>query len=187
MSTAHAVAQAVHHESLLRFRESYLGRDAGKAHRAGRTGARSALGTAYHYEVGLGLSHSCCDGSHSALGHELHADSRTGIDVSQVEDELCKVFYGVDVVVGWRRYERYAGYGVARACYHLVHLETWQLASLTGLGTLRHLDLYLLGIDKILRRHSEAATCHLLGLRREADTIHLGVEPLLVLAALAGV
>ena len=34
------------------------------------------------------------------FGHQLHADFGFRIDVLQVEDKLCQVFDGIDVVMG---------------------------------------------------------------------------------------
>ena len=85
------------------------------------------------------------------------------------------------------RDEGNAGDGVARAGYHLVHLEAGQLSAFAGLGSLRHLDLYLLGVHQVFRGHAEAARSHLLGLAAEGDAVLLAVEAAGVLASLARV
>ena len=89
--------------------------------------------------------------------------------------------------MGRRRDERDTLDGMARPGNDLVHLETRQLTALAGLGALRHLDLQLLGIHQIFSRHAEPSAGHLLGLRREAHAIHLGVVAGIVLAALTRV
>ena len=90
-------------------------------------------------------------------------------------------------MVGRRRYERDAGDSVARLGDDVVHLEARQLSALAGLRTLRHLDLYLLGVHQILRRHAEASRGYLLRLARQAHAVHRRVIAGIVLAALAGV
>ena len=88
-------------------------------------------------------------------------------------------------MMGWGRNQRDARDGVARAGYHLIHLEARQLPALTRLGTLRHLDLYLLGVDKIFRRHTEASRSHLLGFARQWYAVVCGMEARGVLSSLA--
>ena len=161
---AHLIAQAVHHQRLLRLGQSDLGRDAGKAHRAGGAGARTAFGAADDDEVGLRFCHTGGDGAHTALGHEFHANGCRRVDVLQVEDELGQIFDGVDVVMRRGRDERDAGDGVACLGDDVVHLEAGQLAALARLGALGHLDLYLFGVHQIFCRHTEAAAGDLLGL-----------------------
>ena len=99
----HAAAQSVQHESLLRFRESNLGRHTGVAHGRGGRGSRATFGTGDDDDVCLGFGDACGNGSHAAFGNEFHADFRSRVEVLEVEDELREVFNGVDVVVRRRR------------------------------------------------------------------------------------
>ena len=78
--------------------------------RAGRAGTRTTFTTADDNHVGLGLGHTGSDGSHTALGYEFHADAGSRVDVFEVEDELCQVFDGVNIVMRRRRDKRDAGY-----------------------------------------------------------------------------
>ena len=64
-----------------------------------------------------------------------------------------------------------------------VDLAAGQLAALTGLGALRHLDLDVVGVGEVERGDAEAARGHLLD-RRAALGVHEAVD---VLAALARV
>ena len=82
-----------------------------------------------------------------------------------------------------RRNERDSGNGVTRLGNHLVHLEARQLSAFTRLGTLRHLNLYLLGVDQIFCSYAEASRSHLLGLARKRNAVHSLVETLAQLAA----
>src|ERR1017187_1027564 len=65
--------------------------------------------------------------------------------VLQIVDELRQILDGVDVVVRRRRDRAHAGDGAARPRDGISDLVAGQLAALAGLGTLRHLDLDLVG------------------------------------------
>jgi len=69
----------------------------------------------------------------------------------------------------------------------LRHLHPRQLPALTGLGTLGDLDLQLLAMVEIFRRHAKAPRGHLLDLGARVVAIRLGGEMRRVLAALAAV
>ena len=99
----HLSAQPVQHQRLLCLAQSEFGRYAGIADRAGGRCACAAFGTGDDNEVGFGFRHACGDSPHTAFGHQLHADLGFRVDVLQVEDELCQVLNGIDVVVGRRR------------------------------------------------------------------------------------
>ena len=62
-----------------------------------------------------------------------------------------------------------------------------QLSALTGLGSLRHLDLQLLCVDQVVRRDSKPRRGHLLDVRILRVTVRQRNEPLRILAALARV
>ena len=68
-----------------------------------------------------------------------------------------------------------------------IDLVAGQLAALAGLGTLRHLDLHLVGVDQIFRRDAEAAGCHLLDRGSQTVAIRQRLEAICFLAAFAGV
>ena len=172
---------------MLCFAQAYFRRDARIADGRGRRCARTSLSTRDDDEVGFCLGHTGGDGSHTAFGHQFHADGGARVHILQIEDELCQVFDGVDVVVGRRRDERDARDGVARAGNDLVHLEAWQLSAFARLGTLGHLDLYLLGVHQILCRYAETSRSYLLRLAGEADTVHRVVEACVVFTTFARV
>ena len=100
---AYLVAQAVHHQRLLRLGKSNLWRDASETHRAGRAGTRTSLGAADDNEVGFRFRHTGSNRSHPTLCDEFHADGSGGINILQVEDELCQVLNAIDVVMRRRR------------------------------------------------------------------------------------
>ena len=68
-----------------------------------------------------------------------------------------------------------------------VHLGAGQLAALTGLGTLSHLDLEFLGIDQILAGHTKASRSHLLDGGILGVAVGQGNKTFRIFAALAGV
>jgi len=122
-------------------------------------------------------------GPHAHLGDELHVDARLRVGVLQVVDELRQVLDRVDVVVRRRRDQADAGRRVPGLGHPGVHLGSGQLAALTRLGTLRHLDLDVVRVREVVRRHAEASRGHLLD-RAPALRVAQAVR---VLAALAGV
>ena len=74
---------------------------------------------------------------------------------------------------------------MARTGDDLVHLEARKLSAFTGLGSLRHLDLYLFGIHQVFGGHSETSRCHLLGLATERDAVERVVKAVRILASFA--
>ena len=102
---AHLVPKTIADQRLLRLGQTNLRRDARKTHRRRRRCARTALGTTDDDEVSFRFRHTCGNGSHATLSHEFHAHSCCGVDILQVEDELCQVLDRIDVVMRRRRYE----------------------------------------------------------------------------------
>ncbi len=86
-----------------------------------------------------------------------------------------------------RRNQAHAGYRVARLGDDRIHLVPRQLTALARLCALRHLDLQLVGIHQVIRRHAEAATGHLLHRRAPRVAIGVRLEALFFFTALAGV
>ena len=68
---------------------------------------------------------------------------------------------------------------------HRINLVTGQLAAFAGLGTLRHLDLHHVRIDKIFRRHTEATRSHLLNGRTHGVAIRHWLIAIRLFAAFA--
>src|SRR4051794_5918333 len=63
-----------------------------------------------------------------------------------------------------------------------VDLVTGQLPALAGLRALRHLDLELVGVDEVVRRHAEATARDLLDRRAPRVTARIAQEANLVFA-----
>ena len=68
-----------------------------------------------------------------------------------------------------------------------VHLVPGQLAALAGLGSLRHLDLHVVGVGQVVAGHAEPPAGHLLDRGAAQVTVGVAGEAVRVLAALAGV
>ena len=96
------------------------------------------------------------------LGDELYMDPGAWVGVLQVIDELGQVFDGVYIVVRWWRDQLDTRCGVAHPSNIVVHFVSWQLASLTRLGTLGHLYLEVLRVDQIVAGDPETPGGHLL-------------------------
>ena len=180
-------AQSVADERLLCLGNTDLRRDTREAHTAGRTCTRTALCAGDDHKVGLSLHHAGSDGAHAALGNEFHGDGSLGVDILQIEDQLFEVLDGVDIVMRRRRDEGDTRNGVTCLGNDVVDLVARQLSALTGLGTLCHLDLYLLSVDKVFRGDTETSGSHLLGLTAQADAVDRTGIAVAVLTALTGV
>ena len=83
-------------------------------------------------------------------------------DVFQVVDELGQVFNGIDVVVRWRGDQAHTGHRITQKPDVLGHLGAGQLSTFARLGTLRHLDLDLVGAAEVFSGHAKAARGDLL-------------------------
>ena len=104
----------------------------------------------------MSLGHTGGDGADTHLGHQLDADAGVDVGVLQVVDQLGEIFDGIDVVVRRRGNQADTRGRVTGLGHPRVHLGARQLAALTGLGALGHLDLEFLGVDQILAGHTEA-------------------------------
>src|SRR5690606_32702015 len=95
--------------------------------------------------------------------------------------------YGVDVVVRRRGDQPDPRSGVPHLGHPRIHLVTRQLATLTGLGALGHLDLDVGAVGQIVAGHAEPAGRHLLDRTAPLVTVVVRIEPGDALAALTGV
>ena len=66
--------------------------------------------------------------------------------------------------------------------YYFIHFESGELSTFTRLCSLRHFNLYFIGIHKIFCCHAKAARSHLLD-----GTVGVLVKPGRVLAAFPGI
>ena len=110
----------------------------------------------------MGLRHPCGHGSDTDFRHQLDTDSSFRIYVFKIVDQLRQILDGINVVVWWRRNETDSRGRMSHPRYPLVDLVPWKLATLTRFGTLRHLDLDIIGVHQILRGNTETPGGYLL-------------------------
>ena len=160
-----AVAQTVEQQRLLRLGEAEFPRTAGVLERRERAGAGAAVVAGDQHDVGLGLRHAGRDRADARLGDELDVDARRRVGVLQVVDQLLEVLDRIDVVVRRRADQADARRRVPGGGDPRVHLVAGELSALARLGALGHLDLQVVGVGQVLRRHAEAARRDLLDRR----------------------
>ncbi|OAV68215.1 hypothetical protein Barb4_02161 [Bacteroidales bacterium Barb4] len=180
-------AQVVDDEGLLCFGQSEFGRQSGVADGTHRGGSRSAFGTGDDDAVGFRFGYTGGDGSHAAFGYELDADFGGRIDVFEVEDELCQVLDGIDIVMRRRRYEGDAGDGMAGAGDDVVHFVAGQLSTFTRLRALSDFDLYFIGIHEVFGGYTETSGGYLLDGGAQGCAVFARDETGRVFATFAGV
>ena len=112
--------------------------------------------------VGLGFGDARSYGADTDFRHQLDADRRLRIRVLQIVNQLREVFDRIDVVMRGRRDQADARHRVPQIADVFGHFVTRQLAAFAGLGTLRHLDLNLVGAREIFGSDAEAARRDLL-------------------------
>ena len=177
------VPQPVEHQGLLGVGKADLPRGACVLERRQRRRAGAAVIAGDQHDVGVRLRHPRRDGADADRADQLDVDARVGVGVLQVVNELCQVLDRVDVVVRRRRDQSDAGRRMPGLRDVRVDLETRQLAALTRLGALRHLDLNVRRVHQVVTGDAESAGRHLLDGAAPARVI----EPVDVLAALAGI
>jgi hypothetical protein len=149
--------------------------------------ARAAVVAGDQHDVSMSLGDACSDRADPNLGNKLDVDSGTTVRVLEIVDELSEVLDRVDVVMWWRRDETDPGRGVPGPGDPGVDLVPGQLAPLARFGSLRHLDLQIIGVDQVLTRHSEAPGRDLLDRAAPGVTVGTRDEPLGILTPFAGV
>jgi len=103
-----------------------------------------------------------CNDTNTHFGDQFDGNPGIGVGTLQVVDQLGQVLDGVDVVMRGRRDQAHPGYRVARFRDVLGHLVARQLPALARLGSLRHLDLEVVGVRQVRAGDSEATRGHLL-------------------------
>ncbi len=149
-------------QRLLRLGKANLERQTRVPDRVARSGARAAVVAADQDLVGSALGHAGGDGADAGLADQLDRHARAGVGVLKIEDKLRQVLDGVDVVVRRRRNQADAGRGLTDLGDPGIDLLAGQVAALSGLGALGHLDLNLEGAAQVAARHAKARACHLL-------------------------
>src|SRR5262249_30402233 len=184
---ADTAAQVVGDEDLLGLGQPELPRDPRVLDRGQRRSAGPALVAADQDHVSLRLGHAGGDRAHADLGDQLHADARPVVGVLEIVDQLGQVLDRVDVVMRRRGDQPHARRRVADPGDVLVDLVAGELPALAGLGSLRHLDLQLVGVDQVVAGDAEASRRHLFDRTPAQVAVLVALVAHGVLAALAGV
>jgi hypothetical protein len=100
--------------------------------------------------VRLGLGDTAGDDTDANFRDELHGDTSAGVGALEVVDELLQVLDRVDVMVRRGRDETDASGGVTSASDGVGNLVTRKFTTLSGLSTLSHLNLKLIGVGEII-------------------------------------
>ena len=153
--------QPVGNQSLMGFRQTGFPVGACVHDRSQGTGAGPPIVARNQNMIGMRFGHTGRDGAYPYFGNQLDADSGPWVDVLQVVDELLEVLDRVDVMVRRRRDQSHARCGEPDSSNPVVDLVPGQLAALTRLGSLCHLDLDIVGVDQILGGDSESSGRHL--------------------------
>ena len=186
-STVMPRPEVVADERLLRLGQAELPGNTGRLDRAQRRRPGAALVAGDGDVVGPRLRHPGGHRPHADLGHELDRHRCPRVGAAQVVDQLLEILDRVDVVVRRRRDQLHARRRVAQLGDVVADLVARQLAALTGLGALRHLDLEPVGVGQIGRGDAEAGRRHLPDGRVALVAVGVGDQPAGILPALAGV
>ena len=112
--------------------------------------------------VGVGLGHPGGHRADAHFGHQLHGHLGARVDLVQIKDQLGQILDRVDVMVGRRRNQGYAGLRSPQHGDVGADLLPGELTALTGFRPLGHLDFDLLGAHQVFRGHAKAPRSHLL-------------------------
>ena len=107
------------------------------------------------HHIGIGLGHARGHRAHARATDQFHTDLCAWIDLLEVIDELRQILDRINIMVRWRRNKGHPRHAKTKLGNHRAHLVPRQLTSLTGLGSLRHLDLNLLGTGQIFWSHTK--------------------------------
>ena len=162
------IAKTIHHQNLLRLRNPDLPGETRVLDRAQWGSTRASVMTRHENDVGIGLGDTRSDRSHSGFGDQLDRYLGGRVDFLEIVNELSQVLDRVNIVVRRRRNQGNPRLRISQLCNEPVDLVTGQLPTLTGLRTLRHLDLDLLCGHQVFRADSEAP---------RGDLLDLGISP----------
>src|SRR6185437_4310628 len=157
-----AATKLVLYQGLVGFGEAEFPGQTGVTDRAERRCACSAVVAGDEDDVRFRFGYAGGDRTYTGFGHQLDADAGGAVGILEVEDQLCEVFDGIDVVVRGRGDEAYAGGGVADLTDPFVHFVAGKLAAFTGFGSLRHFDLEFVRHGEVVAGHAETGGGYLL-------------------------
>ena len=169
---AHAPAQSVEHQRLLRLGQAQLPGRSGVLDRRPRRCAGAAVVAGDGDVIGFGFGHTRGHRADTHFRHQLDRDRCPRIAVFQVVDQLGQVFDGIDIVMRRRRNQADTRHREPQPGDVIGHLVAGQLPALAGLGALGHLDLDLIGTDQVLGGDTETAGGDLLDARAQRIAGH---------------
>ncbi len=114
-----------------------------------RGGTSAAIITGDNNFIGISFGNPGGDSSYPFSRDKLNADSCIRIQLFEIKNKLCQVFYGVDIVMWWWRNQGDSRYRKAQCCNKLGHFFARKLSPFTGLCPLSKFDLDLFGATQI--------------------------------------
>ncbi|GFZ47935.1 hypothetical protein JCM24511_05682 [Saitozyma sp. JCM 24511] len=158
----HTATEVVENQRLVGLGETELPGETGVLDRSPLGSTGTTVVTRDGDVVGLGLGNTRRDDADADLGDELDGHAGAGVGRLEVVDELLQVLDRVNVVVRRGRHEGDTGGRVTGATDRRRHLVAGKLTTLSGLGTLGHLDLELVGIGEVVGSDTETTRGDLL-------------------------
>src|SRR5699024_4074965 len=128
-----------------------------------------------------------CNSPDALFSHEFDVDAGIRIRALEIVDELREVLNGVNIMVRWWGNQPHTRGGNTHFSNPRIDLIRWQLAALTGLSALGHLDLNIGAVIKVVAGHTKAPGGHLLDSRAAGIAVGFNLKALGVLTALAGI
>ena len=152
-----------------------------------RSSSGTSVITRNQDNLGACLCHAGSDGSDAGLRYQFYRNSRVLVGIFQVIDQLCQVLDGINIVMRRRGNQAHAGRGVSGLCHPWINFFRRQMAALTRLRALGHLDLDLIRTDEVTAGHAETTGSHLFDGGTAVVLGSLGIQTVIALAALTGV
>ena len=172
---------------LVRFGQPEFPGTAGVLDGGQRRRACAAIVAGNQHHIGVRLGDAGGDRSDADLGDQLDADTRIAVGIFQVMDQFREILDGINVMVRRRRNQADARGGAAGFGDGRIDLFAGQFAAFARFRALGHFDLQLPGIDKVMARHAETSTGHLLDRRIFRIAVRFQNVACRIFAAFAGV
>mmetsp|Transcript_21480 Transcript_21480/g.44151 ORF Transcript_21480/g.44151 Transcript_21480/m.44151 type:complete len:370 (-) Transcript_21480:714-1823(-) len=152
------VAKSILHQSRVSLGKSKLPRTSGVLDGRKRGSSSTTVATGNLDNIGIGLGNTTSDSSNSDGRDELDRNPGVLVHGVQIMNQLSKILNTVNIMMRRRRNQSDTFLAGTQSGDVFRNLGAWQLTTFTGLGTLCHLNLELLGGDKEFRGDSESTT-----------------------------